>query len=94
MVRRDDFDNTVPLPPGLTVTAIRKAVEYIERELAELVEIYYEQANVFSALVGIYGAKALDVNSVYEKSRHLDVAQQRFPDLCKRGSGSNPSPKP
>jgi len=92
MVRRDDFDNTVPLPPGLTVTAIRKAVEYIERELAELVEIYYEQANVFSALVGIYGAKALDVNSVYEKSRNLDLAQQRFPDLCKRGSGSNPSP--
>jgi hypothetical protein len=87
MVRKDDFDDAVPLPPGLTVTAIRKAVEYIERELADLVEIYYEQANVFSALVGIYGAKALDANSIYEKSRNIDVAQQRFPDLRRRGSG-------
>jgi hypothetical protein len=92
MVRKDDFDDAVPLPPGLTVTAIRKAVEYIERELADLVEIYYEQANVFSALVGIYGAKALDANSIYEKSRNIDVAQQRFPDLRRRGSGQNPLP--
>ncbi len=92
MVRSQDFNPKVPLPPGLTITAIRKAVEYIERELADLVEIYYEQANVFSALVGIYGAKALDASSVYEKSRNLDIAQQRFPDLRKRGSGQDPSP--
>ena len=92
MARPEDFDPTVPLPPGLTVTAVRRAVEYIERELADLVDIYYEQANVFSALAGIYGAKALDAHSVYEKSRHLDVAQQRFPDLRKRGSGPNPPP--
>lgn len=92
MARLEDFDNAVPLPSGLTVTAIRRAIEYIERELAELVEVYFEQANVFSALVGIYGAKALDAHSVYEKSRHLDVAQQRFPDLKRRGSGQDPSP--
>jgi hypothetical protein len=76
----------------LTTTAIRRAIEYIERELAELIDIYFEQANVFSAIVGIYGTKALDANSVYEKSRHLDVAQQRFPDLRRKGSGPNPSP--
>ena len=92
MVRQEDFDTSVPLPPGLTVTAIRRATEYIQRQLADLVDIYYEQANIFSALVGIYGAKAIDANSVYEKSRHLDVAQQRFPDLQRRGSGPNPSP--
>jgi hypothetical protein len=92
MAKTADFDNTVPLPPGLTVTAICKAIEYIERELAELVEIYFEQANVFSALVGIYGAKALDANSVYEKSRHIDIAQQRFPDLRRKGSGDKPAP--
>jgi hypothetical protein len=56
-----------------------------------MVELYFEQANVFSALVGIYGAKALDTYSVYEKSKHIDIAQQRFPDLHKRGSGSHPS---
>jgi hypothetical protein len=92
MARKEDFNEAVSLPPGLTVTAIRRAVDYIERELGDLVEIYYEQANVFSALVGIFAARALDANSVYEKSRHLDEAQQRFPDLRKRGTGDRPSP--
>ena len=88
-----DFDGTVPLPPGLTIPAIRKSIEYIEKELADLIDIYYEQANVFSALVGIYGVRALDTFSVYEKSRHRDVAQQRFPDLKKRGSPTPPPPQ-
>lgn len=92
MARSNDFDPSVPLPPGLTVGAIRRAIEYLEKELADLVEIYYEQANIFSGLVGIYGAKALDAFSVYERSRHLDVAQQRFPDLRRRGSGPLPPP--
>ena len=92
MARLEDFRQSVELPPGLTVTGIRRAIEYIERELGDLVEIYVEQANVFSALVGIYGAKALDAHSVYEKSRHLDLAQQRFPDLIWKGSGQAPSP--
>lgn len=93
MARPADFDKTVPLPPGLTLAAIRKSTEYIEKELSELIDIYYEQANVFSALVGIYGVRALDTFSVYEKSRHKDVAQQRFPDLKKRGSQTPPPPK-
>lgn len=92
MVRKDDFDGSVSLPPGLTITAIHNSIAYIERELADLVDIYHEQANVFSGLVGIYGTKALDATSVYEKHRHIDMAQQRFPDLRKRGSGENPPP--
>ncbi|PYS22811.1 MAG: hypothetical protein DMF72_11875 [Acidobacteria bacterium] len=92
MARKEDFNRKVPLPTGLTTIAIQKAIDYIEKELTDLVEVYLEQANVFSALVGIYGTKALDATSVYEKHRHLDVAQQRFPDLRKKGSGSNPSP--
>ena len=92
-MRTDDFDRTVALPSGLTLTAIRKGIDYVERELADLVDIYLEQANVFSALVGIYATKALDANSVYEKNRHVDVAQQRFPDLRRRGSGPDPSPQ-
>ena len=93
MARVSDFDETVPLPPGLTIPAIRKSIEYIEQELAELIDIYHEQANVFSALVGIFGVRALDSFSVYEKSRHRDVAQQRFPDLKKRGSSTPAPPK-
>lgn len=93
MTRKDDFDPQVSLPPGLEIAAIRRAIEYMERELAELVEIYHEQANVFSAIVGIFGTKALDAVSNYEKHRHADMAQQRFPDLRRRGAGNNPTPE-
>ncbi len=65
MDRNDWLDSSVPLPPGLTLAAVRRSIEYIERELAELVEIYYEQMNVFSAIVGIFGTKALDSGSSY-----------------------------
>jgi hypothetical protein len=92
MARKEDFDRKVPLPSGLTATAIQRGIDYIETGLADLVEIYFEQANVFSALVGIFGTRVLDATSVYEKHRHQDLAQQRFPDLRKRGSGPNPSP--
>jgi hypothetical protein len=93
MVRRDDFDRSVSLPPGLDVAAIRRAVEYMERELADLVDLYFEQANVFSAILGIFGTRALDSVSNYEKHRHTDTAQQRFPDLRRRGAGPTPSPQ-
>jgi len=92
MVKESDLDRSVPLPPGLTVTAIRKAVEFVEREVSDLVEIYFEQANVFSAVVGLFAARALDIHSVYERRRHADLAQTRFPDLKKRGSGDKPVP--
>ena len=88
-----DFDPSAPLPIGLDVAAIRKSIPYIERELADLVDVYVEQANVFSALVGIFATRALDQNSAYEKHRHSDRAQQRFPDLKLRGSGDNPRPE-
>ncbi len=93
MVRNSDFDATVKLPPGLELGAIRKSIEYIERQLTDLVEIYFEQMNVFSAIVGIYGTKAIDTHSVYEKVHHTDIAQTRFPDLRHRGKGTNCSSK-
>jgi len=93
MVRPDDFNPTVELPPGLTVAAIRMTIDYVERELTDLVELYLEQANVFSAIVGIFAVRGLAANSVYEKSRHADLAQQRFPDLIRRGSGYPPCPR-
>ena len=93
MDRGDWFDANVSLPSGLTISSVRRSVEYVERELAELVEVYFEQMNVFSAIVGIFGTKALDSVSNYEKHRHIDTAQQRFPDLIRRGSGPNPSPE-
>ena len=89
MARSEDFDKLVALPPGLTIAAIRKSVDYIERELSNFVDIYLEQMNVFSAIVGIFGTLALDRHSIYEKVRHLDIAQTRFPDLCRRGSKTN-----
>ena len=82
----------MPLPKNLTPLHIAKAVEYVERGTAELVEIYLEQANVFSAIVGIFGTKALHAVSPYKKHKHPDVAQQRFPDLSLDGK-LNPPPK-
>ncbi|HEY6418194.1 MAG TPA: hypothetical protein VIX59_04255 [Candidatus Binataceae bacterium] len=71
---------------------IRTAVEYVEDRAAELVDLYYEQANVFSGIVGMFGVKALDAVSPYKRHKHPDIAQQRFPDLSFRGQ-LNPPPK-
>lgn len=93
MVRKGDFDAAVPLPPGMELAAIRKAVDYIEKQLADFADLYDEQRNVFSAIVGIFGTKALDQFSSYEKHRHADHAQQRFPDLCRRGCAAQGNPQ-
>jgi hypothetical protein len=76
----------------LEVVHIERAVEYIERETSELVELYHEQANMFSGVVGIFGARALAAFSPYKKHKHPDVAQQRFPDLS-LGGRLNPPPE-
>jgi hypothetical protein len=73
------------LPKNLTELHIKKAVEYVEKEAAELVDLYFEQANIFSGIVGILGVKALHAVSPYKKHKHPDVAQQRFPDLSLNG---------
>ena len=93
MVRPEDFDKSVALPPGLDTTAIRRSIEYIERNLPELLDLYFEQANIFSAVVGMYGTRALDSQSIYEKSRHSHTAQQRFPDLKHRNAPDPPAPE-
>lgn len=87
----EGFDRKVPLPPELKIAHIRKAIDYIERETSELIEVYFEQANVFSGLVGIFGVRALHALSPYKKHKHPDVAQQRFPDLS-LGGKLNPPP--
>ncbi|MBL8478315.1 MAG: hypothetical protein JNK59_03320 [Sterolibacteriaceae bacterium] len=93
MARKGDFAKGVPLPSGLDIASIHRSVDYMEKELAEFVDIYHEQANVFSAIVGILGTRALDQLSGYEKHRNIDIAQQRFPDLKRRNSGPNPPPE-
>lgn len=93
MVLKSDFDATVAPPAGLSTAEIRRAIEFIEREAADFVDVYFEQSNIFSALIGILGIKALDSLSAYEKHRHRDLAQQRFPDLRRRGAGEKPSPR-
>lgn len=86
----EGFDRKVPLPPELKIAHIHRAIDYIERETSELIEVYLEQANVFSGLVGIFGVRALHSLSPYKKHKHPDVAQQRFPDLSLGGKVSPP----
>jgi hypothetical protein len=80
------------MPRGLTTSHVVRAVDWIEERTAELVDLYYEQANIFSAIVGIHGVLALSSFSRYRKHKHPDVAQQRFPDLSLDGR-SGPSPE-
>jgi hypothetical protein len=87
----DGFDKSVPLPPGPTIAHIRSAIEFVEETAEELIEIYFEQANIFSAVGGIMGVRALDSLSPYKKHKHPDVAQQRFPDLSLRGRINPPA---
>lgn len=37
MARKEDFDTSVPLPPGLSLVAIRKAVDYLESKASKWV---------------------------------------------------------
>jgi hypothetical protein len=73
------------LPKDLKSIHVTKAVDFIEREATDLVDLYFEQANVFSGIVGILGAKALAAFSPYKRHKHPDTAQQRFPDLSLNG---------
>jgi hypothetical protein len=79
------------LPKDLKPIHIEKAVNYVEEAAAEWIDIYLEQANVFSAIVGILGVKGLHACSPYKKHKHPDIAQQRFPDLSLNGK-LNPLP--
>lgn len=81
----DGFDRSVALPPGLTIAHINAAIEFVEEKAEELIELYFEQANIFSGVIGILGVRALDSLSPYKRHKHPDVAQQRFPDLSLRG---------
>jgi hypothetical protein len=91
MPESDGFDRSVPLPPGLTIAHIRAAIGYVEEKAAEWVDLYYEQANMFSGVVGILGVRALDSLSPYKRHKHPDIAQQRFPDLSLKGRLNPPA---
>jgi hypothetical protein len=81
----------VRLPKDLKGIHIRRAVDYIEKHTVDLVDIYLDQANVFSGIIGIFGIKALHAVSPYKKHKHPDVAQQRFPDLSLGGKLNPPA---
>jgi hypothetical protein len=87
---RDGFDDAVRLPPGLTVAHLRGATDFVEEKTEELIDLYFEQANVFSGIVGMFGVRALDSLSPYKRHKHPDVAQQRFPDLSLGGKLTPP----
>jgi len=91
-VSDDGFDRSVKLPPELKIAHLCEAIEHVEGRASELIDIYFEQANVFSGIIGILGIQALHSLSPYKKHKHPDVAQQRFPDLSLRGK-LNPRPE-
>jgi hypothetical protein len=88
----EGFDRFTALPPELKISHICEAIEHVEDRASDLIDIYFEQANVFSGIVGIMGIQALHALSPYKKHKHPDIAQQRFPDLSLRGR-LNPPPE-
>jgi hypothetical protein len=68
----------VPLPKHLKPIHIARAVEYVETQTAELIDIYLEQANVFSANRWHLRASRGFTRSALQKHKHPDIAQQRF----------------
>jgi hypothetical protein len=54
----EGFDRLVVLPPELRISHIRESIEHVEERASELIDIYFEQANVFSGIVGIMGVQA------------------------------------
>jgi hypothetical protein len=87
----DGFDDSVKRPPGLSIAHFSAAIEFVEDKAEELIDLYFEQANIFSGVVGILGVRALDSFSPYKRHKHPDTAQQRFPDLSLKGK-LNPPP--
>jgi hypothetical protein len=81
----DGFNEGVARPPSLTIAHLRNSIDFVEEKAEELIDLYFEQANIFSAVIGILGVRALDSLSPYKRHKHPDVAQQRFPDLSLRG---------
>ncbi len=81
----------MPLPAGLETSHIRNAVSFVEEQTDPLLDLYYEQANTFSGIVGTFGVRALDALRPYKRHKHPDIAQQRFPDLS-LGGRLNPPP--
>jgi len=86
------LNRDVDLPASLNAIQLRRAVDYLERELADFAPIAMRNPRGFASVVRNFGISALAKFSGHEKVRHLNTAQQRFPDLRRRGAGPNPSP--
>lgn len=86
------LNRAVSLPRDLTPEMVARAVSVIEKRASDLVDLYQEQQNAFSTVVGIFGARALEAISPYEPSPHKFRAQGAFPDLRRKGSRGDPPP--
>jgi hypothetical protein len=91
-MRSFGLNRDVDLPPNLNAAQLRRAVDYLERELADFTPIAMRNPRGFASVVRNFGIGALEKCSGLEKVRHVNTAQQRFPDLRRRGAGPNPSP--
>ena len=79
----------VDLPPSLNAAQVRRAVDHMERELADFAPIALRNPRGFASVVRNFGISALSKFSGRAKGRR--VSFPRFPDLRRRGAGPNPS---
>ena len=86
--RHYEINRAVALPQGLTPQQIVRAVQYVETQAGEWLDLWYEQENLFSAVIGVLGARALETYGPFQRNPHKYEAQTRFPDLVRRGAKS------
>jgi hypothetical protein len=91
-MRSFSHNRDIDLPPRLNAAQVRRAVDYMEHELADLATIAAGNPRGFASVVRNFGVKALAKYAGYEKVRYAHTTQQRFPDLRRRGAGPKPSP--
>jgi hypothetical protein len=78
---QDGVDPAVKMHPELTIPHLRNAIDWVEEQAGDLVDVYQELRNVFITLVGIFGVKPLDSFSPYKKHKRHDVAKHRLTSL-------------
>lgn len=76
----------MPLPPHITPGKLKAGITNVEQRAEEFVSLYYEQPNLFSGVIGVFGTLALDALTPYEKNPNRHEAATRFPDLILRGA--------
>ncbi len=70
---------------GIQVAAMQNIIDKVEEVASDYIDVYLDQRNLFSALVGAFAIRAIADHTVFDRNPHRYRAQQYFPDLTPHG---------